>query len=182
MHPFNSDSYTRQTGPEVTHIRNIVERLHSTLRHDQVVQQTTDRLRTFLRVDRVVLYYFYKQWEGRVTFESLSDHSFSILGMTGPDECFNQEYASLYMDGRVSAVKDIETANIEPCHRDFLREIKVRANLVVPILPEKEDKKTLWGLLVAHHCRSVRLWSEEDVKQMQIGAETLAHASSIRRS
>ncbi|MEL6554246.1 MAG: GAF domain-containing protein [Cyanobacteria bacterium J06621_11] len=182
MLSFNPDSHTRQTGPEVARIQSIVERLHNTLRHDQVVQETTDRLRAFLKVDRVVLYYFYKQWEGRVTFESLSNSQFSILGMTGPDQCFSKEYASLYLDGRVSATANIETADIEPCHRDFLREIRVRANLVVPILPGDGEEKTLWGLLVAHHCQGVRPWLAQDIEQMQAGAEALAKASSIRSS
>ena len=182
MLSFNPDIHTRQTGPEVARIQSIVQRLHNTLRHDQVVQQTTDRLRDFLKVDRVVLYYFHKQWEGRVTFESLSDSQFSILGMTGPDQCFSEEYASLYFNGRVSATDNIETADIAPCHRDFLKALKVRSNLVVPILPTADEKKTLWGLLVAHHCREIRPWLTDDIEQMQAGAEALAKASSIRDS
>ncbi|WP_366941903.1 GAF domain-containing protein [uncultured Nostoc sp.] len=48
----------------------------------------------------------------------------------------------------VKAIADIELKSIEPYHQDFLRNLQIRANLVVPILILRE----LWGLLVAHHC------------------------------
>jgi light-regulated signal transduction histidine kinase (bacteriophytochrome) len=73
----------------------VANRLAATLARDTVVQETTDKLRNSLQVDRVVLYYFYREWEGRVTFESFSSSEFSIFGSTGPDECFNGDYAAM---------------------------------------------------------------------------------------
>jgi GAF domain-containing protein len=172
---FDPELHISQKASEVAQFQTILQRLHSKLQHDQVVQSTTDDLRAFLQVDRVVLYYFYRQWEGRVTFESLADPTFSIFGSTGPDECFNEEYAKLYLAGRVRAIDNIETATIAPCHRDFLRYLQVQANLVVPIL----TAKGLWGLLVAHHCQSPRAWSQIDIERMAQGALRLARASSI---
>ena len=156
----------------------VANRLAATLARDTVVQETTDKLRNSLQVDRVVLYYFYREWEGRVTFESLSSSEFSIFGSTGPDECFNGEYAAMYEAGRVRAIADIETEPIQACHRDFLRNMQVRANLVVPVL----NHGRLWGLLVAHHCQDTRAWSTSDIEAMQQGAETLATAAAIRDS
>ncbi|MBW4548002.1 MAG: GAF domain-containing protein [Symplocastrum torsivum CPER-KK1] len=156
----------------------VANRLAATLARDTVVQETTDKLRNSLQVDRVVLYYFYREWEGRVTFESLSSSEFSIFGSTGPDECFNSEYAAMYEAGRVRAIADIETEPIQACHRDFLRDMQVRANLVVPVL----NQGRLWGLLVAHHCQDTRSWSESNIEAMQQGAETLATAAAIRDS
>ncbi|MGB3298338.1 MAG: GAF domain-containing protein [Phormidesmis sp.] len=178
---FNPDIHLRKAGSEVIGIQNIVRRLHQTMQHDEVVQKTTDEIRDFLQVDRVVLYYFYAEWEGRVTFESLSSRQFSILGSTGPDQCFNDEYAALYLDGRVRAIANIETASIADCHRDFLRYLQVQANLVVPILPDQGSaQKKLWGLLAAHHCQSTRSWSANDIERMQKGAKVLATASVIK--
>ena len=139
------------------------------------MQETTDGLRQFLQVDRVVIYYFCAEWNGRVTFEALSHPKYSIWGMTGPDDCFNDEYAALYLAGRVRTIEDIEKAAIALCHRDFLREIQVRANLVVPIL----TAGGLWGLLVAHHCQGSRGWTPVDIERMKEGAQVLATASSI---
>ena len=124
------------------------------------------------------MYYFYEQWQGQVTFESLSADKYSILGSTGPSDCFNQEYAALYLEGRIRAIADIELEAIQDCHRDFLRSIQVRANLVVPIL----IPRGLWGLLVAHHCQSSRNWTVADIELMQTAARTLATDSNILKS
>jgi GAF domain-containing protein len=157
-------------------LERVIDHLSQTLERDQLVQQTTAHLQSTLQVDRVVLYYFYRRWEGQVTFEALSAPKFSIFGSTGPSDCFNQDYAELYLAGRVRAIADIESEPIQDCHREFLRSLQVRANLVVPIL----TSCGLWGLLVAHHCTDIRRWSEADIEQMETGALTLATAPSIQ--
>ncbi|MCY7366631.1 MAG: GAF domain-containing protein [Chamaesiphon sp.] len=159
-------------------LQSIFDRLSRDLARDTLIQTTTDKLRKDLNTDRLVLYYFYYEWSGRVTFESLSDPKFSILGDSGPDECFNGEYAKLYEDGRVRAIANIESEQIQPCHRDFLRQIEVKANLVVPVLIDRG----LWGLLVAHQCQSTHDWSPAEINEMQVGAKTLAMSESIRNS
>ncbi len=159
-------------------LQTIFDRLSRDLARDTLIQSTTDELRKTLNADRVVLYYFYYQWAGRVTFESLSDPKFSILGASGPDQCFNSEYAKLYEDGRVRAIPDIESEPIQPCHRDLLRELAVKANLVVPVLIDRG----LWGLLVAHQCQTTYAWSSAEISTMQSGAEKLAMSDSIKNS
>jgi GAF domain-containing protein len=159
-------------------LEKLLERLTNSLAEDLLVQSVTDNIREQLRVDRVVLYYFYRQWSGRVTFESISSHSYSILGSTGPDDCFNGEYAALYQNGRVKAIADLETAPIAECHRDFLRKMGVKANLVVPVLPTSG----LWGLLVAHHCQHTVDWTKSQITLMQAGANTLARSQTIQGS
>ncbi len=161
-------------------LQKVFNRITTTLSRDTLVQTTTNYVRDILQVDRVVLYYFYREWEGRVTFESLSASHFSIFGSTGPDQCFNGDYAALYQAGRVRAIANIETEPIEDCHRDFLRNMKVRANLVVPVLTN--TKKRLWGLLVAHNCQDTRTWSKSDIETMQKAAATLATSPSIQDS
>jgi GAF domain-containing protein len=160
---------------EVDRINHLLQRLNQKMQLDELVQNTTDDLRQFLQVDRVLLYHFYKEWEGQVTFESLRDSQYSIFGSTGPTACFNDEYAALYLAGRARAIPDIAIEPIQDCHRDFLLNLQVRANLVVPIL----TSQGLWGLLVAHHCQGPRLWSEDEIERMRAGALTLATASSI---
>lgn len=187
---FDPHTHPKRSRNEVAGLNIILQRLNQKIERDRLVQSTTNELRRFLQVDRVVLYHFYIQWEGQVTFESLSDKKFSILGSTGPDLCFNDEYAELYLAGRVRAIADIETEPIQPCHRDFLRYLNVRANLVVPILTRSKQTQPfqdgvpstsdeLWGLLVAHHCQSPRSWSEGEIERMKTGASTLAEAPSI---
>ncbi|MEH2358048.1 GAF domain-containing protein [Nostoc sp.] len=176
IHPdskFNQNRDRREQG-----LQKLLDRLVRSIEQNELVRQTTNQLRESLQVDRVVLYYFYEQWEGQVTFESLSSQEFSILGSTGPDDCFNNQYATLYLAGRVKAIADIELEPIEACHRDFLRSMQVRANLVAPIV----IPRGLWGLLVAHHCQGPHDWSPSDIEMMQTGAQTLATDRNILES
>ncbi|AUS99400.1 hypothetical protein CLI64_02760 [Nostoc sp. CENA543] len=156
-------------------LQKVLHRLVNKMQRDALIRQTTTQLREHLQVDRVVLYYFYWQWHGQVTFEAVSSEHFSILGSTGPDECFNEQYAALYLAGRIKAIADIETAPIAPCHRDFLRNLQVRANLIAPIL----TNRGLWGLLVAHHCQGTHRWSQSDIELIQVAAQTLATSPYI---
>jgi GAF domain-containing protein len=165
----------RSNPPVEQGLRRVLVRLVRTMQRDALIRQTTQELRVSLQVDRVILYYFYWQWHGQVTFEALSSEKYSILGSTGQDRCFTHEYAALYLAGRVRAIADINLEPLEPCHRDFLHSIQVRANLVVPIVVPKG----LWGLLVAHHCQSPRNWSQADINLIKTAAKTLATDSNI---
>ncbi len=171
---FNHNSTTRYDQG----LQGVFNSLVQKMQQDALVRQTTNDLRESLQVDRVVLYYFYYQWQGQVTFEALSSPELSILGSTGPDECFNDQYASMYLAGRVRAIADIESESIQPCHRDFLRNLQVRANLVVPVL----IPRGLWGLLVAHHCQAPHSWSSSNIDLMLTGAQSLATATCIQDS
>jgi GAF domain-containing protein len=159
-------------------LQRVTGRISNALERDDLVQQTTAQLRQSLHSDRVVLYYFYKHWRGQVVCESLSSEEFSILGSTGADDCFNDEYASLYEAGRYRAISDIEREPIAECHRDFLRTIQVKANLAVPVLVSKG----LWGLLVAHYCQTPHTWSTEEIEQVRSEAKVLATAPCICES
>ncbi|MBG1259216.1 GAF domain-containing protein [Nostoc commune] len=176
IHPhsdFNHNRDRREQG-----LQNLLDRLVISIERNELVRQTTNQLRKSLQVDRVVLYYFYGQWQGQVTFESLSSQEYSILGSTGPDDCFNNEYAALYLAGRVKAIADIELEPIESCHRDFLCSMQVRANLVAPIV----IPRGLWGLLAAHHCQGPHDWSSSDIEMIQAGAQILATDRNILES
>ena len=159
-------------------LQNILNRLTDRLKRDVLIEKSLYDIREVLQSDRAVLYYFYRQWQGQVTCETLSAIELSILGSTGPDERFNHEYAALYEAGRVRATADIEVEPIHECHRDFLRSLKVRANLAVPIL----TKKGLWGLLIAHQCSGPRTWSRSDIEFMQQQAQNMAMSPTIQDS
>lgn len=158
--------------------KQILNRLVSKMQRDELIHNTIHQLRESLAVDRIVLYYFYSQWQGQVTYESLSDPELSILGSTGAEDCFNDQYAELYLQGRIKAISNIELEPIDTCHKDFLRNIQVCANLVVPVL----IPRGLWGLLIAHQCHNSRIWLAKDIEKMQIAAQNLATDPNILES
>lgn len=157
-------------------LQNFLRRLKQVEQRDHLIQTTLDRLRMTLDCDRIVLYYFYRQWKGQVTFESLRFIDDSIYGSTGADDCFNDTYAQLYFEGRIRAISDIENAGIDPCHREFLSSIKVRANLAVPVLTHRG----LWGLLIAHHCRDTHAWTDGEIEEMKRASKELSNAPAVR--
>jgi GAF domain-containing protein len=159
-------------------LSSVLSRITNKLQQDQVVSDALHKLRENLNVDRVVLYYFYEKWKGQVTFEAISEPKYSIIGSTGPDDCFNIDYAELYLEGRVKTTDDVEKATISDCHRDFLRGMQVRSNLVAPVLTHGK----LWGLLVAHHCQDIRSWQSADIDSIRQYSNYLAFAPSISDS
>lgn len=167
---FNSmDQIEGQSSTGDPGLQKFAIRLNSNVERDRLIQQELDQLRNHLDVDRVVVYYFYYQWKGQVTFESLRDLSFSIYGSTGADDCFNDQYAIHYKAGKIRAIHDIETEELNPCHRDFLRSIQVKSNIVVPIVVADE----LWGLLIAHECQQARIWSDFEQEKLKKTVATL---------
>ena len=157
----------------------IALRIHHSLDLEEMLNTTVTEVRQFLACDRVLIYRFNPDWSGVVVVESVSSEWSSVLGMTIHDPCFGEHSAKLYQQGRIYALEDIYNANLEKCYLDLLVGLDVRANLVVPILQnssqslivsselEKSNGKTqnagLWGLLIAHHCRSPRHWQELEV-------------------
>ncbi|MGH2414678.1 MAG: ATP-binding protein, partial [Microcystaceae cyanobacterium] len=59
-----------------------------------------------------------------------------------------------FMQGRIYSLTDVEREDVLPCLADFLKQIQVRAELVVPII----QQDNLWGLLILHQCSQPRTW------------------------
>ncbi|MEO0537924.1 MAG: GAF domain-containing protein [Cyanobacteria bacterium P01_A01_bin.123] len=139
----------------------------------QSIQQTTVReIRQLFNVDRVLIYRFEANFQGRVVVESVVEPWQSTLGEMGMDNCFPDQYAELYRQGRVQMISDIERADLDACHRDYLRGLQVRANLIVPIAVQD----TLWGLLIAHQCSGPRDWEETECELLRALASQVSVA------
>jgi len=155
---------SRETFQQLAKQKDLLNQVSTQIRKSlkpKVIQQTTvHEIRQLLNADRVVIYRFEDGWRGRVIVESVIEPWCSTLGNIGADNCFAKEYAELYHQGRTKAIADVETANIDDCHRAFLRQLQVRANLIVPILVQDD----LWGLLIAHQCSEPRQWQEDETE------------------
>ena len=156
----------------------VTDQLRSTLDLKTILQTIVREVRTLLNTDRVVIYQFIEGRQGEVVVESIAPLSDvtrsgrrSILGVKAPENCFPEESACLYRQGRVQAINDIYHEDLTPCHREFLQSLQVRASLIVPIGTDV----LLWGLLIAHECSGSRIWqsSESDLLQQ------LAHQAAI---
>lgn len=150
----------------------IMDAIRQTLELDQILQTAVEQVRRYLKTDRVIVFRFGSDWQGRVAAESVNAGLTETLGMKIQDLCFGKLYADSYCQGRVSAIPDINAANIDACHVELLSAFEVRANLVVPILQGEK----LWGLLIAHHCCGPRQWIPENTLLLQQVATQLGIA------
>jgi two-component system, NtrC family, sensor kinase len=144
-------------------LRLVVSQIRSTLDLDTILHTVVQQVRQLLKTDRVAIYQFTEGWQGKVVVEDVLPPWNSVLGEIGQDDCFSGEYADLYRTGRVRAIHDISQAGLNECHVNFLKGLQVQANLIVPIVMGSQ----LWGLMVAHECRDVRVWQAWETDLLQ---------------
>jgi PAS domain S-box-containing protein len=132
----------------------ITLKIRQSLQLEEILQITVTEIQKLLQPDRVLIFQLWADGSGKVVQEAVVPGYPVTLGEDVLDPCFQQDYWKRYEQGRVSAIEDIKTANIHPCHQAFLERFAVRANLVVPIL----SRESLWGLLIAHQCSETRQW------------------------
>lgn len=141
-------------------INQIAQNIRQSLKLGEVLTTTVADVRQFLLTDRVLIYRLNDDGTGSAITESVLPEYPAILGQTFPPEVFPPEYHQAYIQGKIRAIADVNREDVEPCLVEFLAQFRVQAKLVVPIIQQfrEQDSSTphLWGLLIAHHCRSQR--------------------------
>jgi PAS domain S-box-containing protein len=154
-------------------VAHITQQIHQSLNLDEILQTTVDEVRQFLHTDRVLVFQLKPDGDGTVVAESVGDEWRSLLPSNIHDPCFtwnrprpfkyNPALLKNYIEhnylGQVTAIPDIEDTSIDPCHSELLAPFQIKAHLVVPIVQDNQ----FWGLLIAHHCASTRLWQPLEI-------------------
>ncbi|MEG3859780.1 GAF domain-containing sensor histidine kinase [Microcoleus sp. herbarium12] len=183
-------SKTRHQAERESLLRLIGNQIRSTLDLGTILQTAVREVRQVLQCDRVIIYQFEDNWQGKVVVEDMTIPWPSILGDMGADKCFRGDYADLYQQGRVKAINDIFNAGLESCHVDFLDSLQVKANLIVPIVTSRSEQNSvstdtsshfkfpgkLWGLLIAHECHDTRNWQQQEMELLSQLADQMAIA------
>lgn len=141
-------------------ISQITRKIHQTLALEEILETTVREVRQFLQSDRVLILRLQGEGWGTVVTESVACQWMPLLSMSYYDPCFNVDYTESFCQGLISAKTDIRDGSMASCHVELLTQLQVRANLVVPILQEKQ----LWGMLVAHHCAAPRQWQSIQIE------------------
>lgn len=152
----------------------ITLKVRESLQLDEILQTTVTEVQKLLQADRVLIFQLWADGSGTVVQEAVLPGWPIVLGQNILDLCFKQDYIEKYRQGRVSAIADVEKANIHPCHRQFLEDFAVKANLIVPILVRDD----IWGLLVAHQCTTPRQWHSSELELLQQLANQIGIAIS----
>ncbi|HEY9638936.1 MAG TPA: GAF domain-containing protein [Coleofasciculaceae cyanobacterium] len=138
-------------------------KIRQSLQLEDILRVTVTEVQQLLQADRVLLFQLQSDGTGTVVEEAGVPGYPVTLGQDIVDPCFNQGYLELYRQGRIGAIANIEQAGIAPCYVEFLQQLGVKANLVVPIFM----RDALWGLLIAHQCAHPRHWTDFEIQLLQ---------------
>ncbi len=140
-------------------LSNLIVTVRKSLNFDDILQTGVSEVRSFLKVDRVVIYRFHDDWlSGSITAESVAPGWVKAMGKIVEDPLGPGD-VDRYRTGRVWAVENVQTADLTRCHCEILERLEVKANIVAPILRNQE----LIGLICAHQCSDTRQWSPEEI-------------------
>jgi diguanylate cyclase (GGDEF)-like protein len=145
------------------------------LRSAQTVEHlcalATREVRRLTGYDRVIIYRFDTDGHGSVVAEDKDSALEPFLNLRYPASDIPQQARQLYIQQRVRSIPDMEYAEtgllsapgaadpaaldmtycslrgVSPVHREYMRNMNVRATLAISLLPDSE----LWGMMVCHH-------------------------------
>ncbi|MEO1294264.1 MAG: ATP-binding protein [Cyanobacteria bacterium J06636_16] len=170
-------------------LAEITLKIRQSLQLKEILQTTVDEVQRLLNADRVLIYRVLPDGTGKPISEAVVAPYPAILGFSFPEEVFPEEYQTLYAQGRVQAIADVQApdSGLADCLVEFIQQWGIQSKLIVPIVhPLKPEQSVgsaplrnhLWGLLIAHHCRSPRQWSEFELDLMRQLADQISIALS----
>lgn len=139
-------------------LKNFAIRLAGTPNSQKITNLAVQDIRQALKVERVVIYQFDSNWQGKIVEESVVNGWPNAIDAEINDPCF-LNYVDKYKQGRVVAINNIYEAGLSDCYIQQLEPFAVKANLVAPILVGDQ----LLGLLIAHHCSQTRVWQQSEI-------------------
>lgn len=144
-------------------IIKLTEQIHSSLDLETVLQSFVKEVRKVLHCDRVLIYQFLDDIAGKIIVEDINKNISSLLNIINTDQCFLNNYDQLQSPDYSKVINDIYNANLTPCHQQFLEELNVKSNLIVPI----SVSGNLWGLIIAHQCDKIRIWITPEIQLLK---------------
>ncbi|AFY94876.1 ATP-binding protein [Chamaesiphon minutus] len=135
----------------------------------EILQAGVDGARELLECDRTMVYKLNPDLSGTIVSESVLPQWSPSLGQKIEENCFQGEHShsiSKYLNGHKVAISNIRAAELSPCYVEMLERFQVKAVLVVPILLREvspASAPTVWGLLIAHHCKTAREWKADEL-------------------
>lgn len=184
-------------------LNEVITQTRKSLDLSVIVATAMNQVRLFLKLDRLVVYKFYELdfnshehyshhhnlhissgYSGCIVYEVLADDTISSVLNYSEQRCLMPltKCWEKYRQGFTLAVNDVEkTYALEECLLKYLKQIRVKAKFVAPIVFEEK----LWGLLIAHQCDTTRDWTQNEQVLLTSVAEQLAiaiHQSELMQS
>jgi len=111
----------------------------------------------YLQLDRVLIYQFQTETQGIVLAEAIVPGFTPAIEETLPAIAFGAASATLYQQQPLMALEN-GAKYLSPHQRQLLDRFQVASSLSLPILLQG----SVWGLLVAQRCVTLRAWSETE--------------------
>jgi PAS domain S-box-containing protein len=140
----------------------IAQHLLQSMNPEELLQTTVNEVRRFLKIDWVFFYSFDPVYQG-VVAESFSDMPLSLLDLSLESLCFIPEDLDRYRRGEIQVIDDLTMTRLAPTHRANLKQAKVQACLIMPIV----QSDTLYGLVCALNRRSPRPWNSWEIETLR---------------
>ena len=157
----------------------ILERIRQSLKLEEILNIAVAEVRQFFQTDRTVIYRFHPDWNAEVIVESVNPEFQSILKFKPSETCFFKQNTSLYKQGYIQVINDLNNGEIDYCLQK-MGILQIKAMLIIPILEfqrnQVDNVQLLWGLLSVHHCRSTREWQQWEIDFLQHLANQIAIA------
>ena len=153
-------------------VEAIARRVRQSLQLEEILNTTVAELQQVLLADRVLVYQLLPNSGGRVIAEAVAEGCSPLVDRCFGEEVFPAQSYQLYLQGRICAISELDDPSVTPCVVEFMKQIQVRAKLVVPIIQHSQ----LWGLLIAHQCDRPREWLEWEINLFQQLVNQLAIA------
>ena len=155
----------------------VVLKIRQSLQLEDILHTTVTEVQRLLQVDRVLIYHVLPDHTGKTISEAVSPEYPALMHLEFPEEAFPQDYQQLYAQGRVRTIANVRdpTAGLATCLVKFVEQFGIKAKLIVPIVQTLTVhthgnalvQQHLWGLLIAHQCKSTRQWVEFERELMQ---------------
>ncbi len=153
-------------------LNQISLRIRESLDINRIFRTGVEEALKLMEADRVVVYRFDEDWDGKIISEAVKQRYINIIEMETEVTCFPADYVEPYRQGRVQVTPDVSKAGLTACHEEQLGKWQVKANIVAPILVNQ----TLYGLLGVHQCSETRNWLESDVEVFKQVALQIGYA------
>lgn len=158
----------------------ITQQIRRSLNLKEVLQTAVTEVRHFLQADRAIVCRFQYNGHGEnqnlksgiITVESKSEDCESILGLKIPNSALNKDFCCLYQQDVIIEIEELCSNNYHCSHQELLQKWQVKSSLEVPI---RQNKK-LWGVLIVHHCKSIRKWQSLEIDLIKELANQLTSA------
>ncbi|BAZ51361.1 GAF sensor signal transduction histidine kinase [Nostoc sp. NIES-4103] len=156
----------------------VISKIRASLELETVFRTATKETCKLLRVERIAVYRFYKNWGG----EFVNDFEFAEPGWDdveklGKNTVWNDSYLQEHQGGRYRnnetlVVSDVYSTGLSQCHLEILEQFHIRAYATAPIFVGKK----LWGVLAAYQHSQPHEWKKLEIQFLSQIATQLGFA------